>query len=183
MAAITTKSSAVTNLGSPESLISPANEGHISEIIDSVTVGSNNTTLDKFLLAPIQSNKVITSLLTYNDALDSSNALTMNVGIANGPTQFTDTTGTVYAPYQQISQTLFSSAGTTFRAAVTSGTQLVGGAVSTHSSELQDAIWKRAGLGADPGVQLLVQVQIQTVATTNNATGTLTVKAASLGAR
>lgn len=182
MTATTITSAAVAGLGTAESIADPRNSGRTLDVLDSVAMGSNNTTLDKYYLVALKSNVCLSSLKIFNDLLDGGSvAITLNVGIANGPNKLVDPGGSTYAPFAQISQTCFASASTTGQAVNSAGTELVG-KVATHMAELLNPLWKRAGLQQDPQSILVVQVQIQTVAATAVPAATVVVKATGIGA-
>lgn len=167
MSVETIKSTNLTNLGSVEQLYNPNQRNRQTTIIDSISVGTANLDDDGdiWLLAIVPSNATIVSLVFFNDALDSGSALTCDVGVANGPDKFIDGS-TTYAAYATISDELFADDNTSFRAAVTTGTELVIANATSHVDEMNQPLWQRAGLAADPLKQFCIAVHVDTVANT-----------------
>lgn len=165
----TVKSTIVSNLGTAgnaETLMAPTQAGHASEYIDSYSVATTSLDDDgdKILMLPLPSNIRLSSLKIYNDDLDSGTALTFDVGIANGPDQFVDN-GTTYAAYAAINEELFAD-DFADQSAITTGTELVIANAVSHVDEMDQALWKRLGLAADPQKIFVVQVMVDTPAQT-----------------
>lgn len=169
MTASTVKSTNATNLalgGTSQASQSSTSQGRTSRFIDSATVATTSLddTGDIVLLCPIPSNIRLAALALYNDDLDSSTGLTLDIGIANGADKFVDGS-TSYAPFAPISAALFTSA-LADQSAITAGTNVVIANAVSHVDELNQPLWQRAGLAADPQRTFLVQVKVNHVATT-----------------
>lgn len=185
MTAITTKSTLATNMTSPanmpENVLAVGQNAKPRVSTDTVTIGSNNTTQDIYLLAPFESNAVLESVKIFCDQLDTNGTplITLDIGIANGPDKFVDN-GTTYQPFAVIKATAFTSASTIGQAASNNGTEIVGSNLTASVSELVNQAWKRAGLNADPQKLLMLQVKINHVAATAATTPVVVAKIARL---
>ncbi len=177
MSQATTYSTLVTNLGSSnaELGINPSYDvgGRMKSCIDEMAFGTNNTTLDIKQLCVLPSGARITGLKLFNDRLDSDGSplLTLDVGIANGPTQFVDGS-TTYAANATISATVFESAGlATPVSSATLTTALNGTSLGTAVAvaNRQKRVWDLCGLAADPKVMFTILVRVQHIAATSAA--------------
>mgnify|MGYP003109916668 FL=1 len=126
---------------------------------------------DIVVMAELPSNAKVTSIMLYNDDLDSngSPAIATDVGIYAGGTKFTDTDGsaTAYAAEAVIDRDAYASAITTLQAANTAGVECAFEARNINT--IANFIWEDAGLSSDPKVPLRIALTIETVAATQAA--------------
>jgi hypothetical protein len=133
----------------------------------SVTTGDIDND-DVVIMAEVPSNAKVSSIMLYNDDLDSNGSPTLaaNVGLYNGGTKFNDTDGseTLYEADAVIDEDAYASAITTLQAANTSGVE-----VSFEARDINavaNHVWEDAGLTSDPKVPLRIALTMSNVAAT-----------------
>lgn len=143
----------------------------ISMDVAAIADGDFDADGDVVYLAQVPSNARIVSIKTYNDDLDGGTDSAVNVGIYNGNEAFNDTDAseTAYAADAIIDEDAYAAADTSFRAAVTAGTEHAFGTAARRNAPLRQ-VWEDAGLTSDPGVPLRVALT-QTAAVTTDAAG------------
>jgi hypothetical protein len=181
MTASVAKSTRLTNLvADPQVVEASYLRQHPQEIVETIEVATTSIDEadDAVLVLPLPSNAVISSLVLFNDDLDSNGApaLAVDVGVYNGPEKFVDTDGsaTKYAAYAEIDQDAFASAITTLQAANTAGVELRFEAANIDG--IGKRLWEIAGLTSDPRRMLAVALTVTTQAATA-AAGTVSVRA------
>lgn len=130
------------------------------------TVAVNTTDFDAdgdiLYMAEVPSNAKISSIILFNDDLDSGTTSVANVGLYNGGTKFTSG-GTSYAADALISEQAYASLITTLQAANTSGVELAFEARDINA--VNNYVWEDAGLTEDPRVPFRIALtQTATVA-------------------
>ncbi len=122
---------------------------------------------DIIMMNQVPGNAKLNSCKLYNDDLDASTGIVLDVGFYNGPDQFTDSDGTVYAPGALIDIDAIGTLLTVGQGAVTAGTELRFETLNINT--VNQKVWELAGLGQDPKVNLRIAITVQTVATTPQA--------------
>jgi sulfate adenylyltransferase subunit 1 (EFTu-like GTPase family) len=98
---------------------------------------------DTVMLAPIPSNASITSIKLFNDDLDSSTAITADVGLYKQDLSVVDADA-------------YASAITDLRAAVKTGTEVAFEA--RNINKMGQKVWQDAGLSSDPALTYFVGI-------------------------
>ncbi len=189
MTASTVKSTKVTALmvtdpSTPEPTY--RQEGRV--VVSSDTIEAATTSLDEaadvILMLPISSSASVSSLVLYNDDLDSGGTSgAVDIGLYNGARAFvdTDSSATAKAAYAALDVDCFASAITTLTAANTLGVQVRFEAGAGSAGDVKDVgkrMWEVAGLTSDPKRNFLVGITVTTQMTTPVA-GTITLVAQS----
>jgi len=168
MTASTVKSTAITNLeASPVVVRDRRSNGVVRNAYDAIEVAT--TSIDEIgdviLCGTIPSNARVRRVVIRNEALDSDNALTVDVGLyysGIGHLDRTKTSGTV------VDADCFASAITLLRAANVAGTD-----VRVESTDTIDEVgmeaWEAAGLSADCGGHLHIGITVTAAATSADA--------------
>lgn len=171
MTASTVKSTMVTNMDAkPVDLTKPSKWGGelrvYSETIEAATTSLDETG-DIIRMIRIPSNLVPTSILIFNDDLDSNGtpALTFDCGIYN-PAKPDGSAGAV------IDADCFAAAQTTLQAANVGGVELL--TKTMDIAKIGKEAWDIAGSTSDPGGYLDIALTVVTAAGTA-AAGTITV--------
>jgi len=183
MTASTVKSTRVTNdMDSAPRTIEPAgyDGGYTKVSVD--TIEAATTSLDEtgdiMLMLPIKSNQRLDSLRIFNDDLDSGNAITVDVGLYNGPEKFVTSAGTAYAAYAVLDADVFASAITSLQAANTAGTEIryESGVTYGEIAKIGKRLWEALNLPEDPCRTFVVGLTVVTQAGTA-AAGTISLSA------
>lgn len=126
---------------------------------------------DIIYLAEVPSGAKIVSIRVANDGLEAATAGTVNIGLYNGPSAFTDSAATSYAVDGLIDEDAYASAVTDFQ---------TGGAVFTeyafearNINAVNNYVWEDAGLPENPGVPL--RIGATQTATTTGAAGDVSI--------
>jgi len=158
----------------PFEFLAPGNVGgnmHQSMDVRACAAGDLNADGDAVILCQVPSNARITSIMVYNDDLDSGTDSAVNIGVYNGNEQFNDTDAseTLYAADAVIDEDAYAAASSVLRTASTNGTEFAF-SLSTRKNAPLTAIWEDAGLTSDPGVPLRLAIT-QTATVSGAAAG------------
>ena len=144
----------------PFDFLDPGNvHGNLHQSMDVRACAADdlNADGDAVILAQVPSNARITSIMIYNDDLDSGANSLVNIGIYNGNEQFNDTDAseTLYAADAVIDEDAYAAASSVLRTASTNGSEFAF-SLSTRKNAPLAAVWEDAGLTSDPGVPLRI---------------------------
>lgn len=164
MTASTAKSTLITNLEASPSLQGSfgqtGNGLKVAFVTNSVATTSTDEQNDIFLFLPVPSGAVPTSLMIYNDDLDSGStpALAVDVGLYYGNDIAGKTSGTA------IDVDMFASAITTLQAANTAGVEIIFEALDIN--KIGKPLWELGALTSNPGGTFYVGMKVTTAAAT-----------------
>jgi hypothetical protein len=164
MTASTAKSSLITNMeASPVVMGTYGQTGNglkMAHVVNNVATTSIDEADDIFLFLPVPAGAVPTSLMIYNDDLDSHGTpqLAVDVGLYYGADVPGQTSGTA------VDVDCFASAITTLQAANTSGVEILFEALDI--AKIGKPLWELGGLTSNPGGNLLIGMKVTTAAAT-----------------
>ena len=155
MTAGTKKSANITNIESSPITVLTKKSGSVVTQIDQVALATTNIDDigDIVLMCKIPSNAVLTSVVLFNDALDSHETPTLAANV-----------GLYYSSGSVISAACIASAITSLRAAVTTGTEVRFEAANITT--LGQEAWELAGLSSDPNGQFYIGLTLTAAAAT-----------------
>jgi hypothetical protein len=158
----------------PFDFLAPGNVGgnlHQSMDVRACAADDLNADGDAVILAQVPSNARITSIILYNDDLDSGTDSSVNIGVYNGNVQFNDTdaSATLYAADAIIDEDAYAANQTLLQTLTVSGSELAFNKAGRRLAPLQ-SVWEDAGLTSDPGVPLRIAVT-QTATVSSAAAG------------
>lgn len=142
-------------------------QGKKRVFMDTIAAGTGDIDdNDVIMLAEIPSNAKITSIKIFNDDLDSNCCPTLaaNVGLYNGGTSFTTSTGTSYAADAVIDEDAYATAITTLQSANTAGVELAFEARNINA--VNNYVWEDASLPEDPRRPLRIALTMSAAAAT-----------------
>lgn len=158
----------------PFDFLAPGNvHGNLHQSMDVRACAADdlNADGDAVILCQVPSNARITSIIVYNDDLDTGTDSSVNIGVYNGGEQFNDTDGsqTLYAADAIIDEDAYASAITQLRGNHTAGDNFAFYRSGRRNAPLQ-SVWEDAGLTSDPGVPLRIAIT-QTATVSSAAAG------------